>query len=54
MGKSVGRLLASKGANVVIVARNVDKLQEAIAYISVSPLLSLFLYVQPPSNYHPS
>ena len=35
MGKAVGRLLAEKGANVVIVARNVEKLEEALKYISV-------------------
>ncbi|MCJ1357847.1 MAG: hypothetical protein MMC33_007843 [Icmadophila ericetorum] len=34
LGRSVARLLASKGANIVIVARNVNKLQEAIAYIA--------------------
>jgi hypothetical protein len=35
MGRSVARLLAERGANVVIVARNVDKLKSAVAYISV-------------------
>ena len=35
MGKAVGRLLAEKGANVIIVARNVEKLEEALKYISV-------------------
>lgn len=37
MGKAVGRLLAEKGANVIIVARNVAKLKDALKYISVSP-----------------
>lgn len=37
MGKAVGRLLAEKGANVIIVARNVEKLEEALKYISVCP-----------------
>ena len=37
MGKAVGRLLAEKGANVVIVARNAEKLEEALRYISVCP-----------------
>ena len=37
MGKAVGRLLAEKGANVVIIARNTEKLEEALKYISVSP-----------------
>ena len=35
MGKAVGRLLAEKGANVIIVARNAGKLEEALRYISV-------------------
>jgi 3-dehydrosphinganine reductase len=35
MGRGVGKLLASKGANVIIVARDQKKLNEAIAYISV-------------------
>lgn len=34
MGKAVGRLLAEKGANVIIVARNAEKLEEALKYIS--------------------
>lgn len=35
MGRGLGKLLAQKGANVVIVARNKDKLAEALTYISV-------------------
>lgn len=35
MGRAVARLLSSKGANVVIVARNAAKLGEAFKYISV-------------------
>lgn len=35
MGKAVGRLLAEKGANVIIVARNAEKLEGALKYISV-------------------
>ena len=35
MGRSVARLLASKGANVLIVARGVDKLKETVEYITV-------------------
>ena len=34
MGRGVARLLAQKGANVILVARNVDKLKAAVAYIS--------------------
>lgn len=35
MGRGLGKLLAQKGANVVIVARNAKKLEEALKYISV-------------------
>ena len=35
MGRSVARMLAQKGANIIIVARNVDKLKEAIQFIQV-------------------
>jgi 3-dehydrosphinganine reductase len=34
MGRSVGRLLAQKGANIIIVARTQSRLEEAISYIS--------------------
>ncbi|CAD6574300.1 MAG: hypothetical protein ASARMPREDX12_006504 [Alectoria sarmentosa] len=34
MGKAVGKILAEKGANVVIVARNVEKLEDTLKYIS--------------------
>ncbi|KAL9008424.1 MAG: hypothetical protein Q9173_006448 [Seirophora scorigena] len=33
MGRSVARLLAQKGSNVVIVARNVQRLEEALEHI---------------------
>ncbi|KAI9644014.1 hypothetical protein NHQ30_007366 [Ciborinia camelliae] len=33
MGQEVGRQLAEKGANIVIIARDVEKLQHAIEYI---------------------
>ncbi|KAE9971613.1 hypothetical protein EG328_005485 [Venturia inaequalis] len=36
MGRGVAKLLASKGANVIIVARDQKKLDDAIAYISAS------------------
>ena len=35
MGKAVARLLTENGANVIIVARNVEKLEEALKNISV-------------------
>lgn len=35
MGRGLAKLLAQKGANVVIVARNQQKLDEALQYISV-------------------
>ncbi|EMD01231.1 hypothetical protein BAUCODRAFT_144782 [Baudoinia panamericana UAMH 10762] len=34
MGRGLGKLLAQKGANVVIVARNQQKLEDALKYIS--------------------
>ena len=37
MGRSVARLLAQKGANVVITARNVQRLEEALGHIVVRP-----------------
>ena len=36
LGLNAGRQLAEKGANVVIVARNEEKLREGIAFIKVS------------------
>ena len=38
MGRGLGKLLAQKGANVVIVARNQARLDEAVKYISVSSI----------------
>lgn len=35
MGRGLGKLLAQKGANVVIVARDKRKLADALKYISV-------------------
>ena len=35
MGRGVAKLLAQKGANIVIVARTTKKLQDAVEYISV-------------------
>ena len=35
MGRGLAKLLAQKGANVVIVARNQQKLSEALEYIKV-------------------
>ncbi|KAI9789272.1 MAG: hypothetical protein M1816_006281 [Peltula sp. TS41687] len=40
MGLSVGRQLAEKGANIIIVARDVDKLREGIALISLVAFLT--------------
>lgn len=36
MGRGVAKILAQKGANVVIVARNKDNLAKALEYIKVS------------------
>jgi len=35
MGRSVAKILAQKGANLVIVARNVEKLESALQEIKV-------------------
>ena len=40
MGRALGKLMAQKGANVVIVARNQEKLAKALEYISVSTSIS--------------
>jgi short-subunit dehydrogenase len=39
MGRSVSTQLAAKGANIVIVARNVEKLQTALENIKVLRML---------------
>lgn len=36
LGLNAARQLAEKGASVIIVARNLDNLQQGIAYIKVS------------------
>ena len=38
MGRGLGKLLAQKGANIVIVARDQQKLAAALEYISVSDI----------------
>ncbi|KAB2576043.1 MutS protein-like protein 5 [Lasiodiplodia theobromae] len=45
MGRGLGKLLAQKGANVVIVARNAKKLEEALEYISAAK-------VKPSQRFH--
>lgn len=40
MGRGLGKLLAQKGANVVIVARNQKNLESALEYISVCTAVS--------------
>lgn len=40
MGRGLGKLLAQKGANIVIVARDKQKLADALKYISVRPALT--------------
>ncbi|KJR82501.1 uncharacterized protein SPSK_03758 [Sporothrix schenckii 1099-18] len=37
MGRSAARLLAAQGANVIVVARNVERLTETVAEIKVGP-----------------
>jgi len=36
MGRGVAKILAQKGANIVIIARNQERLAEALSYVSVS------------------
>jgi short-subunit dehydrogenase len=36
MGRGVAKIFAQKGANVVIVARDVKKLEAAVEYIKVN------------------
>lgn len=36
MGRGVARILSSRGANIIIVARNEDKLKAAVTYISTA------------------
>jgi len=50
MGRSVARQLAERGANVIIVARDVTKLQEATEYISVCAIITPIFAM---SNQHP-
>ena len=35
MGHSLAKLLASRGANLILVSRNVGKLEEAVAAVQV-------------------
>jgi len=37
MGKGLAKILSKKGANVILVARDVQKLEAAVDYISVCP-----------------
>jgi NADP-dependent 3-hydroxy acid dehydrogenase YdfG len=41
MGQSVGRELAEKGANVIIVARGIEQLKEATRYIRVRQVFAV-------------
>jgi 3-dehydrosphinganine reductase len=38
MGRGISKLLAQKGANIIIVARNQQKLDDALKYVSVGLL----------------
>ena len=38
MGRGVAKILAQKGASIVIVARNQTRLAEALAFVSVCDL----------------
>jgi NAD(P)-dependent dehydrogenase (short-subunit alcohol dehydrogenase family) len=39
MGRGVAKILAQKGANIVIVARNQARLAEALAVVSVCDMM---------------
>ena len=39
-GRCAARMLAEQGANIIIVARTVKRLEEAISYIAVPPTYS--------------
>lgn len=53
MGRGLGKLLAQRGANVIIIARNVKKLQAALEYISVNSLsLATSLHSPQSTNTH--
>ena len=39
MGRGVAKILAQKGANIVIVARNQGRLAEALAVVSVCDMM---------------
>ncbi|KAL8918222.1 MAG: hypothetical protein Q9172_005515 [Xanthocarpia lactea] len=58
MGRSVARLLAQKGANVVIAARNVQRLEEALEHIAsgaapaLPPLPSSSMLPSPVTNHN--
>lgn len=54
MGKSVAIKLAKKGANIIIVARNVGKLEEALGQIKVHPLTSLPMRPTTKADHHRS
>jgi 3-dehydrosphinganine reductase len=41
MGRGVAKILAQKGANIVIVARNQARLAEALAVVSVRDMMIL-------------
>jgi 3-dehydrosphinganine reductase len=47
MGRGVAKILAQKGANVVIVARNRERLAEALSYVKVSLTFTQLLYLKP-------
>ena len=45
MGKSVAKQLAAKGANLIIVSRNISKLEAALAEIKVLESLNVLAAV---------
>jgi 3-dehydrosphinganine reductase len=41
MGRGLAKIFATKGANVIIVARNIEKLKAAVEYITVRAVILL-------------
>lgn len=50
MGLSVAKILAQKGANVAIIARDITKLSHALAELEVRRVLPLY-WNPPPADY---
>jgi NAD(P)-dependent dehydrogenase (short-subunit alcohol dehydrogenase family) len=45
MGLSVAKILSFKGANVVLISRSVDKLEDALKIVKVGPAMPFAFYM---------